>query len=106
MIVAGKLKYRIQIWRNSAGAIDQYGVPAEGWALWRTVHAELLDRQIKETNEPSGTVTRETITWRVRYRAGVTAADRIRFGGQDYEITSVLEIGRREALEITCHART
>lgn len=100
MIRSGALQYKIDILRASVETIDAYGAKSNAWPVWRSISAEITDRKVEETTEPSGTVTRETITFRARYRDGITTADRISFGGKQYEIRSVLEIGRRQALEL------
>lgn len=105
MIRSGSLQYKIDILRAGAETVDSYGARSNAWPVWRTISAEITERKVEETTEPSGTVTRETITFRARYRAGITTADRISFGGKQYEIRSVLEIGRRQALEIVAIAR-
>ncbi|MCA9467679.1 MAG: head-tail adaptor protein, partial [Nitrospira sp.] len=40
-----------------------------------------------------------------RYRADLTPIDRLSYAGRTYDVTGVVEIGRREGLEIYSKAR-
>ena len=96
---AGKLDRTIVIQRIST-TIDNYGVPVESWTNFAFLRAELVTRSATEVIGAVGAMTDTSVTFRTRWLAGVSLADRITFDGATYNIKSIIEVGRRRALEI------
>jgi len=57
-----------------------------------------------EAGQPSARAVR---TFNIRYREGLTPSEQFRvvFEGQVFDITSVLEVGRRREMDVTGYAR-
>ncbi|MEM1344341.1 MAG: phage head closure protein [Pseudomonadota bacterium] len=97
---------RIVIERRQTGR-DTYNDPtttwtlvAEVWAQWkRGTRAERQQIAEQRVQVPDTFVTRWTPVL-----ATVAEPDRIRFDGRIYDITGVVELGRRERLEISAMA--
>jgi SPP1 family predicted phage head-tail adaptor len=96
---AGKLDRSIIIERVTPTP-DSYGVPMATWATLATLRAELIEGTTDEFIRESGASTEATLTFRTRFLAGVTLADRITFEGAVYNIKQLKEVGRRRGLEI------
>jgi SPP1 family predicted phage head-tail adaptor len=96
---AGRLDRSITIQRV-ADTVDDAGTVAEAWADLATMRAELVNLAATETDLAAGPAATRTIMFRTRYLAGITVADRVLYEGDEFKITSVVEIGRRRALEL------
>ncbi len=102
---AGKLDRQIVI-LSYTETTDNFGGISETYVPLATVWAEVLPlRGIEKFAAQQA--NSETITkFRIRYRADVSARDRISWKGREYDITGVpSEIGRNEILEILGKAR-
>jgi len=87
---AGKLRHQITLQRKSLTP-DEYGGPVETWTDVGTVWASVEPLQGRELTNAQ-TVNAETTTKiTMRYVSGVTAADRIVFGGRFYNLQSVID---------------
>lgn len=87
---------------NTKGSISQ------SWATLATVWAGVIDRAGTESPDGDEIVAVRTLTFRVRYRTDVTEKMRIRYpsgGSNYYDIASVHQVGRREALDIMARAQ-
>ena len=96
---AGELDRKITIERAST-TIDEYGTAQETWSPVAIMRAELVQSAVTDTTHESGALTESTLTFRTRYLAGLTPADRISYEGATYRIKRFVEIGRRRGLEI------
>ena len=101
---AGKLDRTIVIERATPSIADD-GTPSEVWAPLATMRAQLVKRAADDTAHDTGAVTVTTVTFRTRYLGGVTPADRVTYAGRAYRIEEVVELGRREGLDLRCSAR-
>lgn len=104
---AGKLDRRITI-RRATVAADAMNEPVETWAdhlcIW-AAKRDVSDRERLQAAEYGATITaRFTIRWSAS-SSGIGPKDRISYGGREYDILGIKEIGRREHLEITAAAR-
>ena len=97
---AGRLDRTIAIERLDGSAIDADGVPASAWATVAELPAEVVRADADEFLTGAGTASAETILFRVRWTGDLRQTDRVRFNGQTYGITSLVELGRRAGLEI------
>lgn len=103
MIPAGKLQRSITIERAHTVTNDA-GTRSTVWTSHATTRAELVEHAASDEQRPSGAAIKERLTFRLRYLAGVTPADRLRFRGRQFGIVVVKELGRREEMEIVCEA--
>jgi SPP1 family predicted phage head-tail adaptor len=102
---AGSLDRVITIQRATE-TIDDAGTPSTSWSTVTIARAAILKQSLGEFLRPSaGTEADNTITFRTRYIAGITTADRIVYDGANYDVQETREIGRRRGLEIRCLAR-
>ncbi|RXF69240.1 phage head closure protein [Hansschlegelia zhihuaiae] len=97
---AGRLDRAIAIERLGAMDIDLDGVPLDTWTTLATVPAEVVQVAADEFLTGAGVSQSTTIIFRVRYLDGLQETDRVRFNGRAYGVTSLVELGRREGLEI------
>ncbi len=103
---AGGLDRRIRIERATT-AEDDLGTDVETWSLLQSAWAKKLTQRATEAWKAGGTAAQREVVWQVRYTAALASMidigskDRIVFGDQVYPVSGVVEIGRREGLEIT-----
>lgn len=110
-LLAGRLDRRVRI--ESAAAGDDGYNETETWAPLATVWAHVIPTAGREAREQLGREAMLSSSFRIRYSPRVAAvkADgfRLRYpatdDGQVWDIKSVVEIGRREGLEIIAVAR-
>jgi SPP1 family predicted phage head-tail adaptor len=98
---AGKLDRTIVIERVSNSSNDS-GAVGETWTTLVTLRAQLMDRTADETQDDRGAVTKSALTFRCRYYAGITVADRVSYESAAYNIRGVQEFGRNREMEIAC----
>jgi SPP1 family predicted phage head-tail adaptor len=96
---AGKLDRIINIERKSETVSDSGSVVA-AWTEIAKTRAEIVNASADEFLTGFGEAERGTTIFRIRYRAGITTADRIKFDGTAHDIKEIIEIGRRRGLEI------
>jgi SPP1 family predicted phage head-tail adaptor len=96
---AGNRDRLITIQGKTATA-DSFGEPIEAWVDVDTVWAEKKDLRGTELFAARQEVASVDTRFRILYRTDVTALNRILYEGIYYDIAAVLEIGRREGLEI------
>ena len=104
-MVIGRMDRRIIVQVNTP-VKDDSGEPIESWAalvtLWAAVTPQSADESL-EGDQIHGTAETE---FRIRYRSDVDVANRISYNSQFYDITGVVELGRREGLLITAIVRS
>ncbi|MBL4928790.1 phage head closure protein [Fuscibacter oryzae] len=98
---SGKLRHVINVQR-AVVTTNETGTPITNWITGFPLRAELLDRSATETNTDGGAEDRETMTFRTRFVAGVSNANRLQFRGADFNIKRVRVIGNDQGLEIEC----
>ncbi|WP_296580063.1 phage head closure protein [Xanthobacter sp.] len=101
---AGQMDRRITIERGTE-ARDADGVLTTTWAPVATLWASLIQSSTSEFLQGSGLQGDTATIFRIRWLAGVTLLDRIRFDGVGYDIKEIKELGRRRGLEIRTIAR-
>ncbi len=100
---AGKLDRLITIERATKSA----GVyPTTEWGVIASPRAQLVRVADSEFATGFGEATAGEIVFRIRWRDGITTADRIAYGGKRYDIKEIAEIGRRRGLELRAVATT
>lgn len=98
---AGKLDRIITIER-CIRTVSDAGTVTEVWAPLATVRAQLIEATTREFFEARGEGATSTVAFRVRWRAGLTTADRITYAGAAFNVVELKELGRRAGLEIRC----
>ncbi|KEQ08048.1 phage head closure protein [Pseudorhizobium pelagicum] len=99
MLNIGSMDRRITIERETE-TVNPSGSVVKGWAPVATVWAEVLQQSASEFFTGYGEAETGTVVFRVRYRPGITTADRVTYEGTAYGIKEIKELGRRDALEL------
>ena len=96
---AGKLNRIVTVQRETKTRTLSRGT-ASAWADVATTRAEVVQASAADFLAGFGTAQQGTVIFRIRWRNGLTTADRIVFDGRTHEIKEIAEIGRRRGLEI------
>lgn len=99
MLNIGQLDRRISIERETE-TVTPSGSVVKAWAPIATLWAEVLQQTASEFFTGYGEAETGTVIFRVRYRPGITTADRVTYDGTAYGIKEIKELGRRDALEL------
>lgn len=105
MLNIGNLDRRIIIERETE-IVSPSGDVRKVWTPVATVWAEILQQTASEFFTGYGEAETGTVIFRVRYRPGMTTADRVTYDGTGYGIKEIKELGRRDALELRGEALT
>jgi SPP1 family predicted phage head-tail adaptor len=99
---------RITFERATATQANPSGEQVLTWAAEATVWAEVVPLGGRELFQAQQLEAKADTRFRIRYRTGITPDEtlRIAYGGRHYDLRSVVELGRREGLEILAEART
>jgi SPP1 family predicted phage head-tail adaptor len=85
---------------------NDYGEEIPTWTDLAKVWAERRELRGAERWQAQQTVAKVQVKYFIYYRAGLTPVDRlVDSDGRVYDIHAVLEIGRREGLELHVEAR-
>lgn len=98
MLNIGKLNRRITIERKTE-TVKPSGSVVKVWTPIASVWAEVLQQSATEFFTGYGEAEAGTIIFRIRYRNGITTADRVTYKGANYNLKEIKEIGRH-ALEL------
>lgn len=104
---AGRLDRRITL-RRATSSTNAFNEPVYSWADLAMVAAKVVPVNDSEQWRAGETLAAKMTRFTIRYSTTVSAVDprdRIAYGGREYDIHGVKEIGRREFLEITGAAR-
>ena len=105
MIRSGRLDKRITIQRKTTTPND-YGELIETWVDLATVWAIYLPARGSERFAAQQQIAEIDTVFRIRYRQGVTAMDRIVYNGRTYDIKAVVDMcGRKDGIELYAKAR-
>jgi SPP1 family predicted phage head-tail adaptor len=99
MLNIGNMDRRITIERET-GTVSPSGDARKTWTPVATVWAEFVQQSASEFFTGYGEAETGTVIFRVRYRPGITTADRVTYDGVAYGLKEVKEILRRDALEL------
>ncbi|MFK4256452.1 phage head closure protein [Agrobacterium tumefaciens] len=99
MLNIGNMDRRITIERKTESTKPS-GDVSNGWTPVATVWAEVLQQSASEFFTGYGEAETGTLIFRVRFRPGITTADRVTYHGVAYGLKEIKEIGRRDALEL------
>ncbi|CAN5480463.1 hypothetical protein BH10PSE7_BH10PSE7_15460 [soil metagenome] len=105
---AGELDRRVDVQERTVTQGD-VGENVESWSTVRTQWMGKRDVRAAERLKGNGELAAEIDTvFKARYLPGRDIAPdthRLLYGGRVYQIHGVTELGRGEAIEITCQAR-
>jgi SPP1 family predicted phage head-tail adaptor len=96
---AGKLSSTITIQRQAETVLASGNV-TKSWTDHATMRAEVVQQSATEYLTGYGEAEDGTIIFRVRYRPGITTADRVSYAGRVYDLKEIKELGRRRGLEL------
>jgi len=96
---AGQLDRRVTLQRRVLTQ-NSYGEAIETWVDLAVVWAAYRPLRGAERVYAAQTVAEGDIKWLIRCRPGITPIDRLLYKGEVYDITSVIELGRREGYEL------
>jgi SPP1 family predicted phage head-tail adaptor len=99
MLNIGKMDRRITIERETE-TVSPSGDVVKAWAPIATAWAEIVQQSATEFFTGYGEAETGTAIFRVRYRPGITTADRVTYAGKVYDLKEVAEIGRQDGLEL------
>ena len=86
---------------------DAAGQPIETWDGTVTVWSRLINQTGGERFTAQQVIGSSVITFRIRYRDGLDVKqNRVLYDGHEYDIHAIRELGRREAIELDCSARS
>lgn len=86
---------------------DAAGQPIETWADGLTVWSRLINQSGGERFTAQQVMGSSVTTFRIRFREGLDVkTNRVWYEGRAYDIHAIRELGRREAIEIDCSARS
>lgn len=100
---AGDLNRQIVIQSRDSGT-DDAGQPVQTWTTLATVWAHVMGQTgMGSIKSAVGGVEVNAYSFRVRYRTDIDAADRVVFGGQNYDVKSVRhDHARKEWTDLVC----
>jgi len=110
VIFSGKLDRRITIKTNSETQ-DSYGGPQDSWVtLVTNLPAMISHKSGNETFEGNRLNYRVDKSFIIRWRTDLKARDRVEYTPdrgvtEVYNIRDIIEIGRRQGLELICDAQ-
>ena len=101
MMNAGRLDQRVTLQQKSVTRAAN-GEEVVSWTPVATVWAEVRQIRGKEFFAAAQMQDATDVRVRIRYRAGVTRDMRLLWRGASLDIVAVIELGRKEALELMC----
>lgn len=100
---AGKLIHLIEV-QQVTTTFSEAGTPAHVWSHLMSTRAERVAQETSEFIRGYGASDETVAVFRTRYLDGITTAHRIAFDGQVFNIKEVMQLGRRQGLELRCVA--
>lgn len=100
----GKMDRRVTI-QSRTTAKDASNFSVITWGDRATVWARMIRKKGRDTDEGQQRVMSYPVEFVMRFRSDIEPTDRISYGGQYYQISSIEEMGRKEALRIMATAK-
>jgi len=85
---------------------NSFGEMIETWATWATVWAEVKRKAGRENTDSDAVRAESDVEFMIRYKSGLLPTMRIVFESNNYDISSIAEIGRRDGYRISANAFT
>jgi len=104
MIETHKLEHAIEISRRSV-TVNRLGEDVEAWLPIAGIRAERVNTTSRDFLRGGGEGEEAFAVWRVRYRDDITLEDRVVHKGREFDIVEMIEIGRRNGLELRTRLR-
>jgi SPP1 family predicted phage head-tail adaptor len=106
---AGRLDRRVTIMSRNDNQEDVYGTRSITWGEVATVWAEVQDMLPSRAERIADgvVIANRPCRVRMRWRADVSSANRLRYEGRELRIIAgPAELGRREGIELVCEELT
>ncbi|WP_172125406.1 phage head closure protein [Devosia sp. 919] len=87
-------------------SVSPAGTVTSTWTDFAILRAELVSNVFAEVARAYGEGDGADMVFRIRHYHGLTTKDRLVYEGQPYGITSIVELGRRRAMELRCGVST
>lgn len=100
---AGALKQQVELQRMTSTKTANHRV-VESWATYARGWAELRQAGVNESLADFGERQANSATFVIRWLPGVSVSDRLVHAGKIWNITGLVEIGRRQGLQIVVTA--
>jgi SPP1 family predicted phage head-tail adaptor len=82
------------------------GEPSHSWATLATVWAQKVERGGREFHQAQQLSAETQAVFRIRHRTDVAPGlERVSYNSMTWDILHVMEVGRREALDLLCKAQ-
>lgn len=102
---AGRLDRLITIEQPIESTDPSYGAPIQTWATLAQVWAQVKPVRGSEYFAAQQMNARVDTVFKIRYRSDLTTKMRISYGGELYDIQSIIELGRNDGLELMAIVR-
>lgn len=104
-MLAGTLDRRFT-WQRASKTTDDFGGEIETWATLFETWCAKVALTGAEAVVAAEVVDEETVKLQFRWRDDVQTTDRFIFEGRVHRVTSLVELGRRDGLEVIGRTRT
>ena len=98
---AGQLDRRVTLLQRTLTR-DSFGEAVEGFADLDTVWARVIHDRSGELSRQNNAQrqAQSVVTFRIRWRGDLNRTMRVRWEGAEYDITNIMEVGRRAGLDL------
>ena len=102
---AGQLDRRVTLLKRSISR-DSFGEAVEAFVDLDTVWARVIHDRSGELSRQNDAQrqAQSVVTFRVRWRGDIDRTMRVRWEGAEYDITNIMEVGRRAGLDLQATA--
>ena len=91
--------------QEATSTTNEFGENIQSWSTFSQPWAEVKYSSGSESFVDGIEVEGQTLTFIIRYRAGITTKMRVVFDGVTYDIEGIEEPKRREMLQLNCRSR-
>lgn len=100
----GAMDRLVTLYKRTVASLSDYGEEVVTWAT-EQVWAERRELRGDERWAAQQVVGTRACRYRIRYRTDLAVDDRLVDGSDTYNVHAIVELGRKEGLELTCTAR-
>ena len=94
----------VTLYKRTVASLSDYGEETVTWATAQ-VWGERVELRGEERWTAQQVVGTRACKYRIRYRTDLAVDDRLVDGDDTYDIHAIVELGRKEGLELACTAR-